>query len=71
MKGGKGVSLQYALYYDLRPRSKLKVNEQGRFFTKNNGQTVFPARSKLCEYVVHENIAKINGTRSTVKTKIR
>ena len=23
----KGVSLQYTLHYDLRPRSKLKVNE--------------------------------------------
>ena len=35
---------------------------------KNNSQAAFPEWSKLCEQVVYENIAKINGIRSVVKT---
>jgi len=35
---------------------------------KNYSQAVFPEQSKLFEQVVYENIAKINGTRSMVKT---
>jgi len=61
-------SLQYLLYYNLRPQSR-QVNGQGSFKVKENGQTFLVDVQSFAINALHENIPKINGIRSKVQMK--
>ena len=62
----QGVSLQYLLYYDLRPWSNDRSMDKA---AKDNGQTFLVDGQSYANKIVHQNIAKINGIRSKVKIK--